>query len=99
MDQAEIEKRFTYHPPLPGQPEIYTTIRENAKQLAICITSLSPESREQSLAITSLEEAVFWANAAIARNPQGKILQQSWPEAYHRAAYPLEPRSATKEES
>jgi len=27
----------------------------------------TPESREQSLAITALEEAVMWANAAIAR--------------------------------
>ena len=26
-----------------------------------------PPSREQSLAITKLEEAMFWANAAIAR--------------------------------
>jgi hypothetical protein len=29
---------------------------------------LCPGSRELSLAITKLEEAVFWANAAIARN-------------------------------
>lgn len=29
-----------------------------------------PECREKSLAMTYLEEAVFWANAAIARNPE-----------------------------
>jgi len=28
---------------------------------------LAPESREKSLAITKLEEAVYWLNAAIAR--------------------------------
>jgi hypothetical protein len=27
----------------------------------------TPESREQSLALTNLEQAVMWANAAIAR--------------------------------
>ena len=64
----EIEKRFTYHPPQPGQPALYEQIRYTAKELAITICSLTPESREQSLAITALEESVMWANAAIARN-------------------------------
>jgi hypothetical protein len=32
------------------------------------INDLCPESREKSLAITNLEQAVMWANAAIARN-------------------------------
>jgi len=36
--------------------------------LAIDIIQNTPPSREQSLAITHLEEAIFYANAAIARN-------------------------------
>ena len=28
----------------------------------------APQSREQSLALTNVEQAIFWANAAIARN-------------------------------
>ena len=64
----EIEKRFTYHRPKEGQPEKYTQLREKSKELAYLIQELCPDSREKSLAITKLEEAVMWANAAIARN-------------------------------
>jgi len=63
-----IENNFRYHAPKPGQPEKYTAIREKAKELAYLIDELAPKSREQSLAYTKLEEAVMWANAAIARN-------------------------------
>lgn len=64
----DLEKRFTYHAPKPGQPEKYTAIRAKAKELAEMIVELVPESREQSLALTNLEQAVMWANAGIARN-------------------------------
>lgn len=63
-----IENNFRYHAPKPGQPEIYQEIRDKAKELAYLIDKLAPNSREKSLAMTNLEQAVFWANAAIARN-------------------------------
>lgn len=63
-----IENAFVYHAPKEGQPEKYTTLRTMAKELALKIDALCPESREQSLALTKLEEAIMWANAAIARN-------------------------------
>ncbi len=69
MDMRQrIENDFTYHPPKEGQPEKYVKLRENAKFFAHLIVELTPESREQSLALTNLEQAVFWANAAIARS-------------------------------
>ncbi len=64
----KIESAFTYHAPKSGQPEKYTAIRDKAKELAYLIDELTPVSREQSVAITHLETAVMWANAAIARN-------------------------------
>lgn len=64
----QIENNFTYHAPKPGQPEIYEQIREKAKELAYLIDSQVPKSREQSLALTNLEQAVMWANAGVARN-------------------------------
>ena len=64
----DIENRFTYHPPLEGQAQKYMQIRANCKAVAEGIDKLCPDSREKSLAITKLEEAVFWANAAIARH-------------------------------
>jgi hypothetical protein len=64
---TEIETRFTYHAPKEGQPAKYTAIREQAKDLAQYVVDHTPESREQSLVLTAIEEAVMWANAAIAR--------------------------------
>ena len=66
--QAQIERNFTYHPPKPGQLERYTQIREQAKAFALLIAEITPVSREQSLALTYLENSVMMANAAIARN-------------------------------
>ena len=63
-----IENAFTYHSPKEGQPEKYAKIRAKAKALAYLIEDTVPDSREKSLAMTKLEEAVMWANAGIARN-------------------------------
>ncbi|GAB4287300.1 MAG: hypothetical protein Kow0098_03640 [Ignavibacteriaceae bacterium] len=65
---AELDKRFDYHAPAPGQPEKYITVRATLKETAQIIVSACPESRERSIAITKLEEAMYWANAAIARH-------------------------------
>ncbi len=64
----KIEMAFTYHTPNNRQVEKYAEIRDKAKELAYMIAQLVPDSREQSLAITKLEECVMWANAGIARN-------------------------------
>ncbi len=68
MVNEQIEKCFTYHPPKDGQPEKYVALRNRAKELAYLINELVPNSREKSCAMTKLEEAIFWANAGIARN-------------------------------
>ena len=68
MNNTKIDNAFTYHAPKEGQPAKYQAIREKAKELAYLVDDLVPASREQSLAITKLEECVMWANAGIARN-------------------------------
>jgi len=68
MSESELEKRFTYHPPKEGQPARYENIRALGKHFAEKICTFCPDSRERSLALTNLEQAVMWANAAIARN-------------------------------
>ncbi|MCW5942914.1 MAG: hypothetical protein KIS66_11825 [Fimbriimonadaceae bacterium] len=68
VTQADLDNRFVYHAPLPGQTERYRSLRDQAKSLAEAIVAGTPESREQSLALTNLEQAIMWANAAIARN-------------------------------
>jgi hypothetical protein len=64
----ELERRFTYHAPKSSQPARYERIRNAAKNLAYLIDQACPDSREKSLALTNLEQAVMWANASIARN-------------------------------
>jgi hypothetical protein len=64
----DIEKNFTYHAPTTDQANRYETIRMFCKRAAEIIDRCCPESREKSLAMTKLEEAVMWANAAIARS-------------------------------
>lgn len=68
MDSKIIERNFTYHAPQEGQPEKYEAIRDLALTTAKFINDVCPDSREKSLSMTKLEEAVMWANAAIARN-------------------------------
>ena len=42
-------------------------VRSSICQVAIAISSVCPEGRELSIVRTKLEEAMFWANAGIAR--------------------------------
>lgn len=65
-----IARDFTYHKPTPDLVPLYELIRQEARNFALVIANNTPESREQSLALTHLEEAVFWANASIARSTQ-----------------------------
>ncbi len=67
FDENEMEIRFTYHPPTGDQPQRFEALRASAKQFAQLVLDSTPASREQSLALTAVEEAVMWANAAIAR--------------------------------
>lgn len=63
-----LDNDFTYHPPTVEQVERYTRLRDAGKEFAKLVSSCTPASREQSLALTNIEQAVMWANAAIARN-------------------------------
>jgi hypothetical protein len=73
-----IENIFQHHPPFSNQLARYKQLRDEAKAFAYLIISSSPKSREQSLALTHLEEAVFFANAAIARHEKFDLeIQQS----------------------
>lgn len=65
----DIENRFAYHPPKND------TIKRQHEQIRVLCKDLAHElnnlfdhgSREASLALTHLEEVMFWANAHIAR--------------------------------
>lgn len=67
MSAEELAIRFTFHPVQPGQAERYEAIRAKALEFATLVVDLTPESREQSLALTALDDVVSHSNAAIAR--------------------------------
>lgn len=71
-DKARLDKDFTHHAPHGNQAERYQIIRNSARLTAEDLIGQCPPSRELSLALTNLEQAVFWANAAIARNEHEK---------------------------
>ena len=63
----ELELRFTTRILNDEEIEHQVALGETGKELAYLIDEHVPISREQSLALTKLEEAIFWANAGIAR--------------------------------
>ena len=71
-DEMKLRAAFVYHPPQEGQGQRYEKLRAEARNLALTMTTLCPPSRELSLALTNLEQAVMWANASIARNEPAK---------------------------
>jgi len=63
-----INNDFVHHAPHGDQLARYAALREAGRLLAIKIVESTPISREQSLALTNLEQAIMFANASIARN-------------------------------
>ena len=66
VDRLDFDRIYKYHP-AKGRQEDFVAIRSKARELAELIDTVAPPTRERSLAFTKIEEAVMWANAAIAR--------------------------------
>lgn len=68
ITRGDLQKRFTPHPEHGDQVTRKTDIRQAGFALANAILERTLESREQSLALGKVEEAVFWAIEAVSRN-------------------------------
>lgn len=66
-DDIELRTRFTTHDLTPDQISRCEGVREEGHLLASRLLAACPQSRELSLAITAVDQAVMWATAAIAR--------------------------------
>jgi len=68
MGIASLTERFRYHPAAtPGRAEQHNDVRASLLRVAQDLNDVVPEGREKALMLTKLEEAMFWANAAVAR--------------------------------
>lgn len=66
----DLHDRFHYHSPSPAGVERHAALSNAFEALANLVYETVPDGREQSLALTKLEEAKFWASAGVARNPE-----------------------------
>ena len=68
LQETELQNRLWNHTPSAEGIELILQMRQNALRWSKDIINKVPPSREQSLALTKIEEALFWANAGIARH-------------------------------
>lgn len=70
ISDAEVARRFEFHEAATQDvKDAHAEVRRLCGNLAAQFVVNLPPGREAALAITHLEEAMFWANAAVARPP------------------------------
>lgn len=67
IDYGDLDRRFTAHQIDEDAVDCTAAVRAAGREMALRVLQVAPEGWERSLALTKIEEAVFWANAGIAR--------------------------------
>ena len=67
ITQEDIDNRFDFHGAMGEKAERHSAVRTLLKRTAENLLTLIPPGRDASRAIADLEDAMFHANAAIAR--------------------------------
>ena len=60
-----LEDRFDYHKVDNAQLLGMQGMRDKCKELAYILCNLVPPGRDQSIALTKLQEVMFWSNCGI----------------------------------
>jgi hypothetical protein len=70
-EHDDWDNRTTYHPPVTEQRvNDHGSVRNVINEAGHLLLDFIPPGRERSLVQTNLEQAMFWANAAIARQSE-----------------------------
>lgn len=81
VTKETLDHIFKYHAPNPEQVTRYLLVRVNAKLFAARVLDECPPSAERTLALRKIQEAVMWANSAIALMPESLPQHPATPEA------------------
>lgn len=69
LPPEDLVNRFSFHPASTEEKQnAHEAVRSQCLDLANKINEWTPDGREKSLALTHLEEVMFWANASLARS-------------------------------
>lgn len=63
----EIDHRLGYHAPTPERVTVHEQIRAALIEASHKLHDLVPVGRDKALMLTHIEEALYFANAAVAR--------------------------------
>jgi hypothetical protein len=66
-EETRLRHNLIHHTPDEIQVRHIEELRAEAIKFGVLVLALCPDKRERSLALTKLEETLFWANASIAR--------------------------------
>jgi hypothetical protein len=73
-ERLEVDHRFAFHRASTEEKQAaHGTVRQITGDAARQLVEVLPDGREKSLALTKLEEAMFWANAALARATDNQV--------------------------
>lgn len=68
VSDEDLKNRFGFHPATDETKVLHEFSRGMFLEVAAVLNEKLPEGREKSLALTALQEAAMWSNAAIACN-------------------------------
>jgi len=75
IEREDVHQRFEFHPSTAATGPKHDEVRFKHLGIALWVLANVPPSRERSLALTALQEAMMWANAAVAIHTEPEPLQ------------------------